>query len=1558
MKKLLFIVAGLVLAIAGPRTVYGQIPQKEQKQFESFKQKIMLQRQRESHPRLFQEQQQSKALKSAKATIASNYGPKIPLNWAEEFGGTSDDYGNSVVSDNQGNTYVGGYFSGKISLGSQSFETSNAGSGFIAKFDATGNLLWFTPLAAVKDSKSEIISICTGADSNIYATGYYTGGLTIGDFQLKNHTPLNPLLIKLAPSGHVLLAKTFNGKSAGDAEMGKKIALDAQGNIYVISSANGGLTTPSVISKFNASGILLWQQFHSQNFCDMVIAGDNIYYAGVNTRTNEPLDTNVTLPKPNQYDIFYAKASLGGVFQWGKMFTHSQTWYSSSSPNIVVNNGSLYLTGYSYGYISIDTITLNSSFQSDFLIKADTANGQALWGEEIPGNSTYPTGIAVDNGGNIYISKDYSLEKYGNDGSFKYSKPLSYSGLYSISSDTAGNILTTGTFREHIKAALVDTTGNEIWQASFDGNAARGEVLGLATDNTGNVYAYAYVSNPIDFKGYHIGRGMFLFKQNKKGDIVWLKQFPGSYNIAYNDKGGDVITVDTVHHIFYITGAVQGGYLNIPDGPSIAHAFLLKFDLSGRFVWAKQENISNGWYQFDLAIDLSGDILWSGIFSDALQIETRQLVSAGYTDVFVAKFHPDGKFLWAERAGGENYEWNGLITTNSKGEIYLSGEFNSQHITVGQTAITLNEVNGNILLAKLDKNGKVLWIKSKAGSTDGDWYSQPTGFKAGPEGSLYMKGWYGKSAKFDTITLTSPYPYNYFVAKFDTSGNTTWAKPIREHNYGLDYNQFDIDQQGNIYLGAQARDTIAFGSDFTYANRSIQDLFVASYSPQGTLNWVKTFPGSAWMSGVAVSGSDLYVGGYYSGEISFDNKALKYNQRHGFLSKFSVKTQHFTKVWSGNPYQPMAILVKNANLFGDSLQPYDEIGVFTKDSRDNEICVGDGKVTTPVGGKTPLNITVSADDPATTAWDGFRNGDTIYYKIWSNGKQKEFSHVAALYNKDYDTLFHTLGTAIVRLYGYGHYQPAWSGNPYQPMNVLIDSITLPAGTTLQQGDEVGLFDTDTSGNDICVGAGIVSGSVSPQHPLSIVASSDDPITPEIDGFTAHHGIVFKVWSADSIEYTNFSLKYNPAFDSLYTPLGTALVGLSYINTLNQKIPLSKGWNMMSLYVTPDSLGMLKVLKPLVSSGSLVKAIDEKGGFVQNIPGVGWMNTIGDMANTEGYYIKVSKNDTLKSTGLPVDLPFSIPLQTGWNIMGYPVQSGQDAMKVLKTLMDSSRLVKVINEAGGFIQNIPGVGWMNTIGNFEPGEGYYIKVNRNTQITFNKPVKSALTSASGNVAYVMPASKYFNKTFKGNPYYPMNIVVTNIDLDGLEVHAGDEVAAFDKDVCVGVGVVPKDTDRPVNIVASLDDPSTKQTDGFVPGDDITLRYMSPELGSPVTVTSTTLSGESVFTPLETRVCGIAASAENVESHLKNVQNAFRAYPNPTSSSVTFLLGNKESAQVEIELTDLNGKIVRVFCNKTLPAGTHTLHYDLSGLPAGIYNIRVLRRSGKNTSLNNYKLVITR
>lgn len=309
-------------------------------------------------------------------------------------------------------------------------------------------------------------------------------------------------------------------------------------------------------------------------------------------------------------------------------------------------------------------------------------------------------------------------------------------------------------------------------------------------------------------------------------------------------------------------------------------------------------------------------------------------------------------------------------------------------------------------------------------------------------------------------------------------------------------------------------------------------------------------------------------------------------------------------------------------------------------------------------------------------------------------------------------------TDDVEIVVYEYFETVWSGYPYQPMTILLTGATLD-GIDFNNGDEIGIFDVDGSGDEICVGFGIVTSPITPGTPMIITVSADDPSTNDIDGFTTGNTIIFKSWTASDVtEYSVYQATYNSSFDNTFTPLGTALVDVAFVSSITQIIDLYSGWNMMSFYVEPDDMNLLTILDSLVISSELTKVINESGGFIQYIPGIGWMNTIGNMANTEGYYIKVSANTSFATTGMPVTLPLSITLNSGWNMMGYPTEQSQNALTVLDALIVASELTKVINEAGGFVQFIPGIGWMNTIGDFDPDEGYYIKVNTNTSLIIN------------------------------------------------------------------------------------------------------------------------------------------------------------------------------------------------------------------------------------------------
>jgi len=90
---------------------------------------------------------------------------------------------------------------------------------------------------------------------------------------------------------------------------------------------------------------------------------------------------------------------------------------------------------------------------------------------------------------------------------------------------------------------------------------------------------------------------------------------------------------------------------------------------------------------------------------------------------------------------------------------------------------------------------------------------------------------------------------------------------------------------------------------------------------------------------------------------------------------------------------------------------------------------------------------------------------------------------------------------------------------------------------------------------------------------------------------------------------------NTTFNNTYITTGPA--------PQDQITNLGSGWNIASFYITPSSPDMIDLFQPLIDDGKLVKISDEAGGFVQYITGPGWMNTIGDMSNADGYYVNLS-----------------------------------------------------------------------------------------------------------------------------------------------------------------------------------------------------------------------------------------------------------------------------------------------------------------------------------------------
>ena len=85
-----------------------------------------------------------------------------------------------------------------------------------------------------------------------------------------------------------------------------------------------------------------------------------------------------------------------------------------------------------------------------------------------------------------------------------------------------------------------------------------------------------------------------------------------------------------------------------------------------------------------------------------------------------------------------------------------------------------------------------------------------------------------------------------------------------------------------------------------------------------------------------------------------------------------------------------------------------------------------------------------------------------------------------------------------------YFKSAYTGNGLDHMNIyFLRSNLLDDG--LISGDEIGVYD-----GDICIGYGILEDSE--QRYISLIASFDDPATPQQDGFVEGHPINLKIWS--------------------------------------------------------------------------------------------------------------------------------------------------------------------------------------------------------------------------------------------------------------------------------------------------------------------------------------------------------------------------------------------------------------------------------------------------------------
>lgn len=290
--------------------------------------------------------------------------------YAFPIGGSGSATGFAVKSDDLGNTYVGGYFSGTFDFdpaaGVVNLTSAGSNDFFITKYDALGNYVF---AKAIGNSGIDILTgLAIDGLGNIYVTGYFQSTVDFdpgaGTANLTATGILDLFLAKYDASGNYVYAKKAGGTGGTGSIVSNGIAVDVNGNAYLTGSFN-------------------------------------------NTIDFDPGAGTVNLTASGSNNIFIAKYDASGNY----VYAHKAgTTGSSDGKSIVVDNaGNVYATGYFQNTVDFDpgagTANLASMGNNDiFLVKYDAA-GNYVNAKTMGSTSTeVANNIALDGSGNIVIA--------------------------------------------------------------------------------------------------------------------------------------------------------------------------------------------------------------------------------------------------------------------------------------------------------------------------------------------------------------------------------------------------------------------------------------------------------------------------------------------------------------------------------------------------------------------------------------------------------------------------------------------------------------------------------------------------------------------------------------------------------------------------------------------------------------------------------------------------------------------------------------------------------------------------------------------------------------------------------------------------------------------------------------------------------------------------------------------------------------------------------------------------------------------------------------------------